>query len=190
MTNLNVYAAVDITGEFAYGNVCRDCTFVLANGSLDEDWRTMDQRNLAEKNWGIWEFTLGHHHTGKWAERCWHRGNACDDDCQCERTDFDTFNACDMCGNTDAGYRHHVTMIKRELLDTKMTKEQFDKLLILCDRYEVSMAISDYVVFPQDSFTMPGWAEGWIGGPNHNGGFVAKRKTIYVGVSPQGDSHS
>lgn len=188
MTNLNVFAAVDITGEFAYGNVCNTCLYAIANGEPSFE----DRRDQAavEKACDTWEFMLGHRHTGRWSDRCFHAGSECEDDCTCEYTDFDSFNACDMCGDTLAGYRHHVTMIKRELLNTNMTQEQFDKLLILCERYEVSMAISDYQVYSQDSTFTPGWAEGWIGGPNHNGGFVAKRKTIFVGVSPQGDSHS
>jgi hypothetical protein len=103
-------------------------------------------------------------------------------DCECEYTQFDSTNHCDMCGDTTAGYRHDCVMIKRDLLGTKMTQEQFDKLTYLCKRYKVDMKIADYLVYPEQSFMMPGWAEGWVGGEAGS--------TIYVGVSPQGDSHS
>jgi hypothetical protein len=98
-----------------------------------------------------------------------------------------------MCGDSLAGYRAHVTMIKRDLLRTNMTQEQFDKLRVLCDRYNVDMAIADYFVNSQDSSIMPGWVEGWVGGDRYKAIPVQtsiQKPTIYIGVSPEGDSHS
>lgn len=183
MTSLNVFAAVLNTGEFSYGKLCQDCTFVLANGESENDERTADQLALAEKNCAAYEFTLGHLHSGEWSTRCWHSGSECQEDCQCEYDDFSAFvhDGCAMCGTHLAGYRHDAIIIERKLLDTKMTQEQFDKLSDLCHRYKVKMKLSDYVVYGQHSIMMPGWAEGWIGG---------QKSTLYVGVSPEGDSHS
>jgi len=64
---------------------------------------------------------------------------------------------------------------------TNMTAPQREKLELLCARYDVTFTESDYLVYSQDSSMMPGWAEGWIGG---------SPGTLYVGVSPEGDSHS
>ena len=190
MTSLNVFAAVlNSTGEFAYGKVCNTCTYAIANGEPSfEDKR--DQA-VVEKNCETYDFTLGHQHVGPWpAMNCFHQGSECEDDCECERTDFAKDQPCDMCGDHLDGYRHDVIMVKRELLSSTMTQEQFDKLSVLCERFHVSMAITDYFVYSQDSSMMPGYAEGWVGGPNHNGGLIDKHKTIYVGVEPNGDSHS
>ena len=65
-----------------------------------------------------------------------------------------------------------------------MTDAQRTKLQTLCERYRVTFTESDYLVFSQDSSMMPGWAEGWVGGLTQAG------RTLYVGVSPEGDSHS
>lgn len=70
-----------------------------------------------------------------------------------------------------------------------LTDAQTEKLQILCDRYKVEFHPDDY----QPAFDLPdGWVAGWVGGPLHAGvesaGFNVK--TIYVGVSPEGDSHS
>lgn len=192
MTKLNVHAAVqNVTGEFAFGSVCADCESVLANGDLGgrHDWRNQD---ILQKNCEAYEFTLGHIHYGKWADdRCYHVGFDCiDDDCTCQTVNFDVFNHCDMCGDASAGYRSHVIMIKRELLNTSMTQEQFDKLRGLCDRYNVDMSIGDYLCYGPNATMMIGWCEGWLGGVSHNGMLSGMKKTLYVGVSPEGDSHS
>lgn len=190
MTTLNVFAAVISTGEFSYGKLCQDCTFVLANGESEGDSRTADQLETAEKNCATYEFNLGHLHTNgddRWTDNhiCYHRGTECEDDCECERDEFSSAT-CDMCGTDLAGYRHDTLMVKRELLDTKMTQEQFDKLAYLCKGYQVEMAIGDYRVNPltNSAMQLPGWVESWVGG-NHQA-----NKTIFVGVSPEGDSHS
>lgn len=183
MTSLNVFGAVLSTGEFSYGKACVDCMFQLANGEVENDSRTPEQLALAEKNCTAYEFTLGHLHTGEWSTRCWHTGTECEDDCACERDDFDRTD-CAMCGTGLAGYRHDCIMIDRNLLATKMTQEQFDKLSDLCRRYDVKMHISDYVVNHENSPFTPGWAEGWVGGQTRS------KRTLYVGVSPEGESHS
>ena len=67
MTKLNVDAAVlSITGEFAYGSVCYDCTNVLANGyepTAEDGWGA-EQMATVEKNCETYKFTLGHLHLG------------------------------------------------------------------------------------------------------------------------------
>jgi hypothetical protein len=62
-----------------------------------------------------------------------------------------------------------------------MTPAQEQRLRQLCTNYNVEFDPSDYIEYPPDSFMMPGWVEGWVGGVE---------RTIYVGVSPEGDSHS
>lgn len=54
----------------------------------------------------------------------------------------------------------------------------------LCQRYGVDFDPADYYVHPAGSFLTPQWAEGWIGGRND------EKRTIYVGVSPEGQIHS
>lgn len=64
----------------------------------------------------------------------------------------------------------------------RMTTKQRDKLWELCGRYNVPFNESDYWIDPKTKH-----AEGWVGGTalNH-----PKRTTIFVGVEPNGDSHS
>lgn len=64
----------------------------------------------------------------------------------------------------------------------RMTDAQREKLWALCGRYDVPFREDDYVHNSKESAFMPGWVEGWVGGePN---------LTIYVGVAPDGSSHS
>lgn len=187
-TKLNVFAAVAFTGEFVSGYVCQDCMFDLANGDGDETHRDMQ---IVEKNYEAWHFTLGHDHKSVWLDSntCYHHDADCEgDECSCETEEFSD-RTCSMCETTLAGYRHSVTMIDRDLINTQMTQEQFDKLKDLCHRYNVPMAIADYVVNSQGSPMMAGWIETWVGGNVRN---AAKDQTptIFVGVSPEGDSHS
>lgn len=62
-----------------------------------------------------------------------------------------------------------------------MTEAQEATLRRLCLGYRVEFLPEHYRVYPADSWMMPGWAEGWIGG---------SPGTIYVGVSPEGEAHS
>jgi hypothetical protein len=71
----------------------------------------------------------------------------------------------------------------------RMTDAQRDKLWDLCGRYGVPFREDDY--FPtRFSSSAPLMFEGWIGGTFYNGTFPDKRRTIYIGVEPNGDSHS
>lgn len=72
----------------------------------------------------------------------------------------------------------------------RMTDAQRDKLWDLCGRYGVPFREDDYFLNRPGTFG-GGLAEGWIGGNDHNGRDQARgKKTIYVGVEPNGDSHS
>ncbi len=62
-----------------------------------------------------------------------------------------------------------------------MTEAQQARLRQLCAGYRVPFDESHYHLYPPTSIMMPGWVEGWIGGAPG---------TIYIGVSPEGDSHS
>lgn len=57
----------------------------------------------------------------------------------------------------------------------------------LCQRYGCDFSRAHYLVYPPTSNMMAGWAEGWVGGYD---GVTKKPHTIYVGVSPEGESHS
>jgi len=74
----------------------------------------------------------------------------------------------------------------------RMNEAQRNKLWDMCGRYGVPFREDDYMVYSESSSMMAGWAEGWIGGNTHatadRGG--TDKPTIYVGVSPQGDSHT
>lgn len=65
-----------------------------------------------------------------------------------------------------------------------LTNAQYAKLQSLCERYRVPFNPTDYRTLAVDGNWTPGFAEGWVGGPDQAG------KTIYVGVEPNGDSHS
>lgn len=68
----------------------------------------------------------------------------------------------------------------------RMNDAQELALRRLCQNYGVEFHHEDYIVFGPDSFMLPGWVEGWIGGYTDQG----PAKTIYVGVSPTGDVNS
>jgi hypothetical protein len=65
--------------------------------------------------------------------------------------------------------------------DDGLNMAQQSKLVSLCERFGVENDRSHYLLHPPGSVMMPGWAEGWLGGAPG---------TLYVGVSPEGDSHS
>lgn len=73
-----------------------------------------------------------------------------------------------------------------------MTDAQRARLQDLCERYGVPFNEGDYLVYSANSSMMAGWAEGWVGGNAHataeRGG--TEKPTLYVGVSPEGESHS
>lgn len=78
-------------------------------------------------------------------------------------------------------------------VEGRMTMAQREKLWELCGRYQVPFRESDYDgPFKGEAFfdkDLKGWIEGWVGGPLHNGHNNMK-KTIYVGVDPEGNVHS
>lgn len=73
----------------------------------------------------------------------------------------------------------------------RMTAAQRDKLWALCGGYNVPFREDDY--FPtQFGSNAPKMYEGWIGGNAYSSAITSptKRATIYVGVEPDGSSHS
>jgi hypothetical protein len=109
----NKFAEALDTGNFHAGKACVDCYYTLANGepsTSHPDWDVAQfDRTCAE-----WDITLGHLHDGEWSD-CVHKGEPCEEDCDCEYDSFSTL-ACDVCGSTLHGAREDVIMIKRELL--------------------------------------------------------------------------
>lgn len=71
----------------------------------------------------------------------------------------------------------------------RMTTAQRDKLWSLCGSYNVPFREDDYhpTIFSSSSPTM---YEGWVGGFELKSVDPAVPRTIYVGVEPNGDSHS
>lgn len=67
-----------------------------------------------------------------------------------------------------------------------MTDLQRDKLQVLCSRWRVPFRESDYVI--ARSRMSRGFAEGWVGGVDGDGS--NGRSTVFVGVSPTGESYS
>ncbi len=74
----------------------------------------------------------------------------------------------------------------------RMTTAQRDKLWDLCGRYNVPFREDDYYCPIGPVSVGIGYYEGWVGGPDHSIGTNSKvfKPTIYVGVEPNGDSHS
>jgi hypothetical protein len=70
--------------------------------------------------------------------------------------------------------------------ERSLTEAQVGSLQNLCERYGVEYRADDYFIYPADSFMMPGWAEGWVGGHE----IQWEHPTIYVGCSPEGKCHS
>lgn len=66
----------------------------------------------------------------------------------------------------------------RQPTETHLTPQQDERLRVLCERYHVEFDPQHYYA----AFDLPeGWVQGWIGG---------QPGTLFVGVSPEGDSHS
>jgi hypothetical protein len=68
----------------------------------------------------------------------------------------------------------------------KFTEAQELALQRICERYKVNYSPDHYFRYPDDSFMMPGWCEGWVGGME----LQQERRTLYIGVSPEGECHS
>jgi len=72
-----------------------------------------------------------------------------------------------------------------------LTQAQYDKLSLLCERYNVPFDPTHYRVWSDDASMTKGFAEGWVGGIDYApGNDQGNRSTIYIGVEPNGDSHS
>lgn len=64
-----------------------------------------------------------------------------------------------------------------EQQDPRMTRPQELALIQLCGRFGVEFKAEDYIVYPDTSPIMPGYAEGWLGGVN---------TTLFVGCDRDG----
>lgn len=61
----------------------------------------------------------------------------------------------------------------------------------MCGRYNVPFREDDYRFIPEDATFTPGFVEGWIGGAEQRDLFnKGQQSTIYVGVAPDGRSHT
>ena len=76
---------------------------------------------------------------------------------------------------------------------TIMTNNQEERLRQLCKEYGVAFNPDHY----KPGYDLPaGYIEGWIGGPEHGMKYIDgiwarhSKTTIFVGVSPQGESSS
>lgn len=75
----------------------------------------------------------------------------------------------------------------------RMNILQLLKLWRMCGDYGVSFNEDDYIgPFESGSIIPRGYVEGWVGGQDHSGTMVpeGRKKTIYVGVAPDGSSHT
>jgi hypothetical protein len=87
---------------------------------------------------------------------------------------------------------HSLTYLPYELPSYQaqpLTLQQWLKLADLCRRYKVPFDPSDYLVHSMESSMTKGYAEGWVGG-RFGSGVDGSRTTLYVGVAPDGRSHS
>src|ERR1700751_2999954 len=70
----------------------------------------------------------------------------------------------------------------------RMTDAQRNRLWQMCANYNVPFREDDYFMSNKQQGIGFGWVEGWVGGKDGSG--VTSRRTIYVGVSPEGESHT
>jgi hypothetical protein len=70
----------------------------------------------------------------------------------------------------------------------RMSQAQRDKLWSLCAGYNVAFREDDYHPSGKQNGVGHRWYEGWIGGVDGTG--ITSRRTIYVGVDPEGRAHS
>lgn len=83
--------------------------------------------------------------------------------------------------NSDCKKNYALERVSRADGQRRMTNAQRDRLWQMCGNYNVPFNEADYFVYALDASMMAGYAEGWVGG---------KPGTIYVGVSPEGESHT
>ncbi len=78
----------------------------------------------------------------------------------------------------------------------RMNDAQRAALQNLCTNFSVEFDEADYYVYADNSWMMPGWCEGWLGGQRHANPQYGTpeeprgKPTIYVGCSPEGECHS
>ena len=178
-TDTLTFSQAFTAGEFVQGVVCQDCLFMLQIGDVENP---SDAWNFSEYQQTVanYDVTPGHLHNSEYDQRCWHDGQLCEEDCSCAISEFSS-KVCSLCGTATAGYRHDVLLVARDFLSAKMTVAQYRRLKDLCKQYRVNFDPTDYTT----QFDLPhNWVAGWVGGNTQSG------RTIYVGVSPEGDSHS
>lgn len=105
----NIYAQ----GLFARGVICDDCqSWIVSNddsGASDE-W----DKNTCQSTMKKFEIIDSEIHTGRFAHDCFHKGEECEDDCECRITSHSTLG-CDACNDQSEGRRHDVLFIRRTL---------------------------------------------------------------------------
>lgn len=72
----------------------------------------------------------------------------------------------------------------------RMTLHQLLKLWKMCGNYKVPFREDDYIRHSMSASMTKGYVEGWVGGRQHDGGRAEEKATIYVGVSPTGESYT
>jgi hypothetical protein len=106
--------------EYFGGSICVDCWALATNGTEPERMTSeelADYLDLVDNHPNAdYKMTLGHVHDDV-SVGCWHAGEPCKDDCECERHEF-AWCTCDMCGSELAGERFDVTF----WLDTEESK--------------------------------------------------------------------
>jgi hypothetical protein len=94
--------------------------------------------------------------------------------------------ACTVC--CDDRLRPTTDVVARADGKPRMTNAQRDRLWQLCANYNVPFREDDYILAGKQASIGAGWVEGWVGGRDGSG--ITSRTTLYVGVSPEGESHS
>lgn len=96
-------------GQFVDGAVCTDCLHGVMYDRWTSDW-TSARDDKAHATLSTYQVTVGHQHAGPYSS-CSHAGTPCEDDCSCERDPFSRIT-CSVCGDSQAGERHDVTLVK------------------------------------------------------------------------------
>jgi hypothetical protein len=110
----NAFAQAIESGNYVVGGVCVDCLMGIANGDWPEvgpNW-TETQQLVSDETMRLYDVTLGHIHD---SYRCWHSGEVCDEDCDCERAAF-SWSPCIVCGSSLGGSRDDVLLIDKAVL--------------------------------------------------------------------------
>lgn len=111
-------------GTFCSTSICVDCAMVVVNGDYPDDYDgnpcgnwPLARKHTLQRNRARYDVTLGHSHSGNYAETgCFHYGQPCEEDCDCDRTDFSR-SRCALCETDLAGTRYDVILIDRAELN-------------------------------------------------------------------------